>query len=76
MNRLRALALIGAIVMALAVVASLVYIIVTGEDIQSAASLILGFATPTITALLVFGTTEVVRRNSSGGETNDNEHPD
>lgn len=55
-SRLRVIALAGAVAIVLLALVVLFYIVVAGRDIQTTAPVILGFATPTVTTLLVFGT--------------------
>lgn len=57
-NRLRAIALAGAVSIVLLAMAVLVYVLVAGKNITEVAPIILGFATPTVTTLLMFGTVQ------------------
>lgn len=57
-NRLRAIALGGAVAIVLLAMVTLIYIIVAGKDVTQIAPVVLGFATPTVTTLLMFGTVQ------------------
>ncbi len=55
-TRLRAIALTGAVAIVLLALVTLAYVLVAGKNITAVAPIILGFATPTVTTLLMFGT--------------------
>lgn len=79
MGRLRAVALIGAVAIVLLTLVCLLYLVIAGKDLSTIAPVLLGFATPTVTTLLVFGTLQgqmysieqkIDDANTGAGETN------